>query len=508
MISSLYQIYLRSFCDSNGDGVGDLPGLIEKLPYVKKLGVDAIWVSPFFPSGGADSGYDVTDYTGVDPVYGTLEDVDRLIAAAQVQGLKVIFDLVLGHTSHMHPWFKTQKDFYVWADKPNNWLSVFGGPAWTYDEERGQYYLHHFLAEQPTLNLRNPEVEQALFDVARFWLERGVDGFRLDAVDFYFHDALLRDNPLNPNPSDKPFAAQLHTYDMMQPETRGFIERFRVLLQEFGEEKIAFAEISSQPGSFTRVGAYTAPRMLHAAYTLRLARGGISAKILKEAWLEMQAAAPDGVFCWNFSNHDVVRAMTRFSTGNAAHDLRLAKLIGWLRQILPGIDCVYQGEELGLPQAVIAPEDQRDTAVRLGYPGRDGARTPMPWNGKQPQAGFTSASKPWLPIPDSHLPLAVAAQENDAASLLNTYRRAFTWRRQNEIVRAGAVRFLDLPEPLLGIVRLYQGEEFCCLFNISATEKTVAPDSLPAPFGLKEVLSLPPYTMAYRGPKSSFLPCE
>ena len=302
----IYQIYPRSFYDSNGDGVGDLPGVAAKLDYVASLGVDAVWLSPFFLSPMRDFGYDVADHCAVDPVFGTLADFDHLVARAHALGLKLIIDLVCGHTSDQHPWFRDSRagdagaDWYVWADAkpdgtpPNNWLSVFGGSAWSWEPRRRQYYLHHFLASQPSLNLRHPEVTEALVDTARFWLARGIDGFRLDAMDFLAHDEALRDNPAQP-PADgvapvKPFGRQLHLRDMMQPELPELIGRLRALADTHSGT-LLLGEVSSQDGAYARIERYTgAGDGLHLAYTLRPMRGGGAAAALRGALVEIAAA--------------------------------------------------------------------------------------------------------------------------------------------------------------------------------------------------------------------------
>jgi len=482
----IYQIYPRSFCDSNGDGIGDLPGITAKLDHVADLGVDAIWLCPFFVSPQADFGYDVADHLAVDPRFGTLADFDALVARAHALGLKVLIDQVWSHTSEQHRWFRESRarrqgsfaDWYVWADPrpdgtpPNNWLSVFGGAAWAWEPRRRQYYLHHFLREQPALNLHNPDVVDAILAGGEFWLERGVDGFRLDAIDFMTHDRLLRPNPPAPvrhgEMPAKLFGLQRHDHDMMQPETPGVLARVRRLLDRY-PGTAAVGEISSQPGAFERVRRLTSgDRHLHMAYTLRPLRGGFDHATLR-GLLDELAAGEDGWPCWSFSNHDVERAASRWHPrGRAAgHDPAFARLLMAVLLSLRGSVSVYQGEELGLTEAELAFADLRDPFGIAFYPefrGRDGSRTPMPWEGAAPHAGF-SAGTPWLPVPPAHRALAA-----DRSALRGDWGRFLAWRRGSAAMRRGRLIPLDLPAPLIGFVREWQGERVLALFNLAEAE--------------------------------------
>jgi alpha-glucosidase len=484
----IYQIYPRSFFDSNGDGIGDLPGVTAKLDHVARLGVDAIWLCPFFCSPQADFGYDVSDHLAVDPIFGTLADFDALLARAHALGLKVLIDQVWSHTSDRHPWFLESRanrtgpraDWFVWADPrpdgtpPNNWLSVFGGAAWTWEPRRRQYYLHHFLAQQPALNLHNPDVVDAILEGGAFWLRRGVDGFRLDAVDFMLHDRQLRANPPAPaRAGDVPvklFGLQKHLHDMMQPETANLLARVRRLLDRF-PGRAAMGEISSQDGAFARVRRLTAgERHLHMAYTLRPLRGGFDHASV-QALLHEVAADEEGWPCWSFSNHDVERAASRWHPrGRAAgHDPDFARLLMAFQLSLRGSVSVYQGEELGLTEAELPFEALRDPFGIAFFPefrGRDGSRTPMPWQGAAPHAGFTTGT-PWLPVPGSHLPLAA-----DRSTLLDDWRRFLRWRSSCPALRRGRLMPLDLPAPLVGFVRELDGERILALFNLAETEIT------------------------------------
>jgi alpha-glucosidase len=495
----IYQIYPRSFADSNGDGVGDLRGIIGKLDYVAALGADIVWISPFYPSPMKDFGYDVSDYRAVDPLFGTIEDFDDLIARARTLGLKIMIDQVWSHTSDKHDWFADSRrsrtsekaDWYVWADPrpdgspPNNWLSVFGGSAWTWDSRRRQYYLHHFLASQPQLNLHNEEVVEAVLEVARFWLDRGVHGFRLDAIDFMFHDPALRDNPPRPltagNVPVRPFGMQQHVHDMLQPQTMEFMARLRGLMRDY-PGAITLGEVSSEEGAFQRCAAYTdaAEERLDMAYTLAMMKGPLSPQRLRDVLMEIQPAVEDGCVCWAFSNHDVVRAITRWGSGR--EDPRFGRLLMALLGILPGIPCIYQGEELGLGEAKIAPEDMRDPYGISFYPafiGRDGCRTPMPWAQGDRLGGFTNNSQAWLPMPAEHLARAADRQASEAASLLNDYRRFLRWRKSEPAVLHGGMRVVTVPEPLFAIERIVDSRRILAVFNLEARAVSLSRSELP-----------------------------
>jgi alpha-glucosidase len=478
----IYQIYPLSFADSNGDGFGDLPGIEAHLDHVAWLGADAVWLSPVFRSPMRDWGYDVSGHTEIDPLFGTLDDLDRVIARAHALGLRILLDQVWSHTSDQHPWFAASRqarsgpfaDWYVWADPapdgspPNNWLSVFGGAAWRWEPRRRQYYLYHFLESQPKLNLRNPAVVAAILEIGQFWLERGIDGFRLDAVDFLLHDAGLRSNPPAPVAEIplKPFGMQIHRYDMMQEEARGVICAIRALTDRY-PGTVTLAELSSQPGAYARIADYTGSDGFHLGYTLRLLRGAFSASLFADALIEGADAIAAFSLCWGFGNHDVVRAATRWGSDN----LERLRLAIYLMAALPGTLCLYQGDELGLPEAVLEHQEIRDPFGIAYWPdfvGRDGARTPMPWRGDLAHGGFTGGSTPWLPVPDAHLPLAVDNQTRDPGSILNIWRECLSWRKTCTPVLYGTVEHVATQGPVLAFERVFESERILCVFNLGS----------------------------------------
>jgi alpha-glucosidase len=483
----IYQIYPRSFLDTNGDGVGDLPGIVERLDYVAGLGVDAIWVAPFFTSPMADFGYDIADYRNVDPLFGTLDDFDRLLDQAHRRGLKVMIDQVLSHTSIAHAWFEQSRqnrdnpksDWYVWADAqpdgtaPNNWLSIFGGPAWTWEPRRGQYYLHNFLSAQPDLNFHNPEVREAVLDNVKFWLERGVDGFRLDSINFCFHDARLRDNPAKPQEKrvgrgfspDNPYAFQYHYFNNTQPENLVFLERLRALLEQY-PGAAALGEISSED-SLATLGEYTNGQRLHMGYSFELLTDDFSAAHIRDTVRNLESHMPEGWPCWAISNHDVERVVTRWGGPDAPE--KLANQLTAMVCSLRGSVCVYQGEELGLTEAEVPYEQLKDPygiAFWPNFKGRDGCRTPMPWSDADAHAGFSSVCS-WLPVPREHRALAVSRQETDTASTLHGFRAFMRWRHAQPMLRWGDTRMLDTDEPLLAFTRGLGGETVLACFNLS-----------------------------------------
>jgi alpha-glucosidase len=483
----IYQVYPRSFADSDGDGTGDLPGLVDKLDYIASLGVDAIWVSPFYRSPMADFGYDISDYRDVDPVFGTLADFDRLLAESHRRGLRVIVDQVLSHSSDRHPWFEESRrsrdnpkaDWYVWADPqadgtpPNNWLSIFGGSAWQWEPRRGQYYLHNFLVSQPDLNYHNAQVVAQMLAEAEFWLRRGVDGFRLDAINFCFHDAQLRSNPAKPVEQrkgrgfsvDNPYAAQFHLYDNTQPETLGFVERLRALVDRY-PGTMTLGEISCED-PFAAVRDYTqGSSRLHSAYCFELLVEKFSTAHVRDVLTTLAERAPGYWPCWAVGNHDVARVVSRWSQQGVDATAR-ARLFNAFLLSLRGTACTYQGEELGLTEADLPREALRDpygVAFWPTFKGRDGCRTPMPWNATEALAGFTSG-KPWLPMPDEHRRRAVSVQAADPGSVLNAYRAMIRFRHAQPALRLGSMQLLDSPEGSIALLREHGGQTLLAAFN-------------------------------------------
>ena len=483
----IYQVYPRSYQDTNDDGVGDIPGIIKRLPYIASLGVDAVWISPFFKSPMKDMGYDVSDYRDIAPVFGTLEDFDALLESAHALNLKVMIDLVLSHSSDQHPWFEESRqncdnpraDWYVWSDPredgtpPNNWLSVFGGSAWQWDSNRQQYYLHNFLSSQPDLNLHNPEVQEEMLDVVRFWLDRGVDGFRLDVINFYFHDSALRNNPALPPekrndsiaPAVNPYNHQEHLYSKNRPENLAYLQRFRALLDEY-DGRASLGEVGDAQRGMEILGQYTAGNQrVHMCYGFdMLQEKPVSPGLVRQVFSRLAEAAPDGWACWAFSNHDVVRHASRWNLSEEA-----VRLYATMLQCLRGSVCLYQGEELGLPEADVAYEDLQDPYGIEFWPkfkGRDGCRTPMVWDSTAENAGFTHGH-PWLPVSPEHAGLAVSEQETDSSSLLSHYRNAIALRQSHAALRQGEIVLLEESGPVLRFIRRHEDESICCMFNLN-----------------------------------------
>jgi alpha-glucosidase len=480
----LYHVYVRSFFDSDGDGHGDLPGVMAKLDYIQSLGVDGIWLSPIHPSPNRDWGYDIADFEGVQADYGAADDVQRLLDAAHARGLKVVVDEVLSHTSDEHPWFVEsltggkdgpKADWYVWADPkddgtaPNNWLSVFGGPAWAYQPARRQHYHHKFLRQQPKLNWRSDAAREAALSVLDFWLEKGVDGFRLDVAGTYLHDAALTDNPPVPMAERSPYDwshagnLQRHLHDSNLPENIQVLELIRRRVEAHGD-RFVFGEFSEEEA---RCGAYLSPdEGLHSAYTFVL----LLAKTLTPAFVREHyatlAAYPVHWPTISFSNHDVPRTVSRFGGEEASPDL--ARQLFALLLSLKGTSLIYQGEELGLPQARLTRDQLRDPVGDLYWPysgGRDGCRTPMPWSpGKN--LGFTTGA-PWLPAASEHAGLTVAAQEADPDSTLAFARQMIAFRKASAAMTVGDLEFLDLEAPVLAFIRREGEEAIACVFNLS-----------------------------------------
>ena len=477
----VYQVYVRSFFDSNGDGQGDLPGVTAKLDYIAGLGVDAIWLSPIHPSPNRDWGYDIADYEGVQADYGTVADLEALLAAAHARGLKVILDEVLCHTSDEHPWFREsldaasdKADWYVWADPlddgnaPNNWLSVFGGPAWSYKPQRRQHYHHKFLRQQPKLNWRNPAAREAALKVLDLWLERGVDGFRLDVANAYLHDDTLTDNPPIPAAergrqewADAGFM-QRRLHDANVPENLAMLDIIRRRVEAF-DDRFVFGEFSEEPEIS---GAYASPQEgLHAGYTFNMLVARERSPDFVRRNLEVLARYPDHWPCVSFSNHDVPRTVTRFARD--ADPAAVGRLMFAVLATLRGTVLMYQGEELGLPDGDLRRDQLRDPVGDLYYPdnkGRDGCRIPMPWDEGR-NHGFSTGT-PWLPAAPEHDGLSVEAQSADPGSTLAFARAVLAARKASPALRHGRIDLLEAPPGVLAYTRTEAKETVLCLFNL------------------------------------------
>jgi alpha-glucosidase len=487
----IYQVYPRSFQDSDGDGVGDLPGIASRLDYLTWLGVDAVWLSPIFPSPMADFGYDVSDYCGIHPMFGTLDDFDRLVREAHNRGLKVLLDLVPNHTSSQHPWFlesrasrdNPKRDWYLWRDAapggglPNNWLAFFGGPAWTWDEATGQFYCHSFLPEQPDLNWRNPEVQRAMLDSMRFWLDRGVDGFRVDVIWLMIKDAEFRDNPPNPEyrEGQPPIMSLLQERTADQPEVFDIIRMMRGVLDEY-DERMMIGEIYLPT---QRLMAYYGPAgdLVHLPFNFQLILLPWRAEAIKPAVDTYEAALPTfGWPNWVLGNHDQPRIASR--AGQAQ-----APVAAMLLLTLRGTPTVYYGDELGMPNVDIPPALYQDPqGINIGI-SRDPSRTPMQWDASA-SAGFTSGA-PWLPLAPDYAERNVAAQRDDPRSILTLHRRLLELRRAEPALSVGGYVPLPAAGDVLAYVRESGGRRFLVALNFGDH-----PQRLPLEAGLAGSVAL------------------
>src|SRR5918994_3076741 len=450
----IYQIYVRSFADSDGDGVGDLPGIRSRLSYLRELGVDALWLTPFYPSPGADHGYDVSNYVDVDPLFGTLADFDALVADAHDLGIRVTVDIVPNHTSDQHPWFRERPEYYVWADEPNNWPSQFGGPAWTFDEERGRWYLHLFAPQQPDLDWHNPAVKDEFDRILRFWLDRGVAGFRIDVAYGLYKDPQLRDE-IEPFP-ETPFSSDWRA-SIDRPEVHPLYREWRRLADGYEGDRVLVGEITfSDP---LRLAAYVRTDELHLAFNFTLLLEPWDATAMRRAIdASREALAPVAArSTWVLENHDVTRLPTRYGS------LRAARAATLLLLALPGPIFLYAGEELGLEEVDLPDELRQDPVffrTNGQRKGRDGCRVPLPWFGEAPPFGFTTG-EPWLPQPLAWRTLTVEAQERDPASTLNLVRAAIARRP-----RGDSFAWLESPPGSL----VFERGEIICLVNVDAPE--------------------------------------
>ncbi len=483
-----YEIYPRSFADSNNDGIGDLKGITSKMGYLHDLGVDAIWITPCFPSPQVDFGYDVADYENIDPMYGTLADFDRMVKNGRKEGVHIILDFVLNHTSDQHAWFKdsassrtaSHRDWYIWRDgrgpdqPPNNWISIFGGSAWKFDDKTGQYYYHFFYPQQPDLNWRNPAVEKAMLDVTRWWYRRGVSGFRLDAVDTLFEDPELHDNPVLPGVNKLGDPNLENKYNTNLPELHDVLRKLRSVADESNAVLIG----ETWTSDIEQLKAYYGARGDELQMPMDFMFTTINK--LDPAQFRRQVAAVDSAGGWPvyvIGNHDMVRSYNRY--GDGVHNDQIAKLMAAFYLTLRGTPVMYYGEEIGMenndPQR---KEDVKDPVGKLGWPaekGRDGERTPMQWK-NEPNAGF-SKSAPWLPVPASYTTHNVGTELKDPGSILNFYKRILALRHSNPALIEGAYVPLNQDDPnVLSYLRTYKGKAVLVALNMSSTTQKVTLD--------------------------------
>ncbi len=480
----IYQIYPRSFADSNNDGVGDLRGILGKLDYLAWLGVDAIWISPIYPSPMADFGYDVADYTGVHPLFGTMADMKELLSAAHSRGMKVILDFVPNHTSSEHPWFKearssrasAKRDWYLWHDArtdgspPNNWLSVFGGSAWTWDEATEQYYYHAFLREQPDLNWRHPDVRRQMYAAMRFWLELGVDGFRVDVLWHLIKDADWRDNPANPDysPAQVPYNSLIPAYSTDQPEVQAIVQEMRALLNEF-DERVLIGEIYLP---IRRLISYygTAGDGAHLPFNFQLITLPWKASQIAAAISEYEGALPPGAWPnWVLGNHDQPRVASRVG-------LPQARVAAMLLLTLRGTPTHYYGDELGMRDRVIFPEHIQDPQGKNIGVSRDPARTPMQWSG-EPHAGFSEIDT-WLPVGHDYEHCNVERQKRDPDSMLELYRGLLLLRRTEAALSVGAYKPVVSEGDVIAYVRQADDQRWLVALNLGPRPAQLPMDAL------------------------------
>jgi alpha-glucosidase len=472
----VYQVYPRSFQDSNGDGVGDLNGIRDRLDYLVELGIDAIWISPIYPSPMADFGYDVADYCGIDPMLGTMEDFDHLLAEVHHRRLRLILDFVPNHTSDQHPWFiesrssreNPKRGWYIWRDEPNNWQSHFGGPAWQFDEKTGQYYLHEFLKEQPDLNWRNPAVKAAMFEALRFWLRKGVDGFRVDVMWLMIKDDHFRDNPPNPayTVGQGSRAQVLPVYDADRPEVQALVGEMRSVLEEFGDRVLIGEIYLPIPRLMQYYGAGL--RGANLPFNFQLLQCAWTADELAKTIGDYVSALPEGAWPnWVLGNHDKSRIASRIG-------VKKARAAALLLLSLPGTLTIYYGEELGMQDVPIPADEVQDPAEKrqpgIGM-GRDPERTPMPWDGSLLSC-FT-VGNPWLPIGDANRNVNVELSREDPDSMLALYQRLLRLRRAEPVLVSGRIEEISSRDDVLRFVRSDANERFTVLVNLAEEARTL-----------------------------------
>jgi alpha-glucosidase len=491
----IYQIYPRSFQDSNGDGIGDIPGITGRLDYLQDLGVDGIWLSPINPSPMYDFGYDISDYCGIDPVFGTLADFDRLVAEADRRGIRIILDLVLNHTSHLHPWFQAarsardnpKRDWYIWhpgknGKPPNNWLGAFGGRAWERDEGTGEFYLHTFLKEQPDVNWRNPELRSAMFEVIRFWLDRGVKGYRFDVINWFLKDDRLRSNPFTFGLPPRPYDLQQHIYDRNRPENHEIVRQIRSIVNEYPDCMTVGEVYSKAPGDPELSASYLGADgdELHLSFDFSLIYRKWDARAFFRCISQWTTQVPRNAWpCWVLSNHDQPRSRSRFGKDSLAK----ARVAAVMLLTLRGTAFVYYGEEIGMKDGKI---DRKQLHDPLGikywplHPGRDPERTPMQWSGTEKHAGF-SGETPWLPLGRDWRERNVADNQKDPDSLLHLYRSLIRLRKEKTALQHGTWHPLaDGEKQVIAYQRITAEEKITVALNFSGRRNSLLlPDDDP-----------------------------
>ena len=493
----LYEIYPRSFQDSNGDGIGDIQGIASRLDYLQDLGIDAIWITPMYPSPGIDYGYDISDYTALDPVYGSMADFDRLVAEARKRGIRVIMDYVINHTSDQHPWFREsrssrtnpKRNWYIWHDgigqtatsrghSPNNWQSWFGGPAWEWDTKTRQYYYHYFYVQQPDLNWRNPEVRAAMYGVLDFWMKRGVAGFRIDAVSRLFEDPTLHDDPYLPGRNAYGDRNIQHKYTDDLPEVHDVLKEVRKVVDKYPGDPVLVTE-ADEPNVEALTKMYGDNDEVQLPMDFQIADvNQLSAPRFRKLFDEIENNAAHGQPEYFFSNHDQPRQWDRY--GDGEHNDQIAKLMATLLLTTRGTPQLYYGEELGMRTTDPARiEDVHDPIGKRGWPkdkGRDGERTPMQWDAS-PLAGFTTSAKPWLPVPPSASTYNVETERKDPNSIFSTYKRLLALRRSDPALRDGAQQSINTADKdVFAFVRSTSGRSVVVALNMSSKPQQIALD--------------------------------
>jgi alpha-glucosidase len=498
----IYEIYPRSFQDSNGDGIGDIKGITSRLDYLHDLGIDAIWITPMYPSPGVDYGYDISDYTAIDPTYGSMADFDNLVAEAKKRNIRVIMDYVINHTSDQHPWFvesrssrdNPKRDWYIWRDgkgetatdkgqPPNNWQSWFGHSAWQWDEKTRQYYYHYFYVQQPDLNWRNPEVHKAMDGVLDFWMQRGVAGFRIDAVSRLFEDPEMRDDPYLPGHNAYGDRNIQHKYTDDLPQVHDVLKEVRSVVDKYPGNPVLVTE-ADEPNVGALTKMYGNGDEVQLPMDFQIADvNELSARRFRELFNQIENNSAHGQPEYFFSNHDQPRQWDRY--GDGEHNDQIAKLMAVLELTTRGTPQMYYGEELGMrttPPTRI--EDVHDPIGKIGWPkekGRDGERTPMQWTAS-PEYGFTTASKAWLPIPPSASKYNVATESSDPESILNTYKKLLALRKTDPALRDGVQISVGDDPDVFAYVRVVPGHTVFVALNMSNKQRSI---SLPREYGIQ-----------------------